>query len=323
MKIDSALLRQFESKFDSLNPEKGEIPVNILGYGEISLVFELKGSKEPIAYKRLPIFDNKKQVERHIKAYRLYHKILNKLKIPVPPEDAQWLEANDGTIVLYCAQQKLNPLSISNRIIHQEISTEEINLLVQLIMRKLSKIWLFNKRSANLQVGIDGQISNWAVADYDPDKPKISETDNLLYLDTSTPMFRLNNVDAMEPILFLKSTPSFLRWALEAAFLDEVIDRYFDFRLVTIDLLANLFKEQRSELIPELLKLINDFFTDEVSELEVKPITYKEVDKYYNGFLGDRQIWVIFQAVRKMDRYLQTRMRRGTYNFYLPGDIER
>jgi len=323
MKIDSELLRQFESDFDSLNPEKGEIPVTILGYGEISLVFELKDSKEDIAYKRLPIFESKRQVERHIKAYRLYHKILNKLKITVPPEDTFWVEANDGTIVLYCAQQKLNPFSIANKIIHQEISTEEINLLVQLIMRKLSKIWLFNKRSNNLKVGIDGQISNWAVVDYDPDNPKISETDNLLYLDTSTPMFRVNNVDAMEPILFLKSAPSFLRWALEAAFLDEVVNRYFDFRLVTIDLLANLFKEQRSVLIPGLLKLINDFFTDEVPELEIEPITYNEVDTYYNGFLGDRQIWVIFQAVRKMDRYLQTRMRRGTYNFYLPGDIDR
>lgn len=323
MKIDSTLLRQFERDFDSLNPEKGVIPVTILGYGEISLVFELKDSKERIAYKRLPIFDSKKQVERHIKAYRIYHEILNRLTINVPPEDTFWVEANDGTIVLYCAQQKLNPLSISNRILHQEISTTEIDLLVHLIMQKLSKIWLFNKRSANLKVGIDGQISNWAVADFDPEKPKISETDNLLYLDTSTPMFRMNNVDAMEPILFLKSAPSFLRWALEAAFLDEVIDRYYDFRLVTIDLLANLFKEQRSELIHGLLKLINDFFTDEVSELEVKPITYSEVDTYYNGFLGDRQIWVIFQAVRKMDRYLQTRMRRGTYNFYLPGSVER
>ncbi|MCK4847539.1 MAG: hypothetical protein KAT16_00780 [Candidatus Heimdallarchaeota archaeon] len=323
MKIDSVLLRQFENEFDSLNPEKGTIPVNILGYGEISLVFELKGSKEPIAYKRLPIFDNKKQVERHIQAYKLYHEILNKLKIIVPPEDTFWVEANDGTVVLYCAQQKINPLSIANRIIHQKISTEEINLLVLLIMRKLSKIWLFNNRSSSLQVGIDGQISNWSVTEYDSTNPKISEEDQLLYLDTSTPMFRVNNLDAMEPILFLKSAPSFLRWALEAAFLDEVVDRYYDFRLVTIDLLANLFKEQRSELIPRLLKQINDFFTDDVSELEVRPITYKEVDTYYNGFLGDRQIWVIFQAVRKMDRYLQTRMRRGTYNFYLPGNIDR
>ncbi|MHA1945291.1 MAG: DUF6206 family protein [Candidatus Hodarchaeales archaeon] len=323
MKIDTTLLRQFESNFDSLNPEKGSIPVNILGYGEISLVFELKGSKEPIAYKRLPIFESEKQVERHIKAYRLYHKILNKLTITVPQEDTYWIKANDGTIVLYCAQKMINPLSFANRIIHQEISKEEIFLLIQLIMQKLSKIWLFNKRSTNLKVGIDGQISNWAVAEYNPDNPTISDTDNLLYLDTSTPMFRVNNVDAMEPILFLKSAPSFLRWALEAAFLDQVVDRYFDFRLVTIDLLANLFKEQRSELISGLLKLINDFFLDEISELEVKPITYNEVDTYYNGFLGDRQIWVIFQAVRKIDRFVQTRMRRGTYNFYLPGEIKR
>jgi hypothetical protein len=323
MRIDIKLLEEFEQGIDTLHPEKGPIPINILGYGEISLVFEFVDSKEQIAYKRLPIFDNEIQVHRHIKAYQRYHEILTRLGIFIPAEDAYWTNLDENTLVLYCAQEKINPETIGNRIIHHQISIQEIYTLILLIMRKLSKIWLYNHKSSNLKVGIDGQISNWGVRDYDPLSPRITESVELFYLDTSTPMFRINNVDAMEPVLFLKSAPSFLRWALEALFLDEVVDRYFDFRLVTIDLLANFFKEQRAELIPGIIKLVNDFFLDEVPQLELKPLSYNEVDNYYNGFLGDRQIWVIFQAARRIDRFLQTRMLRRSYNFYLPGKIKR
>ena len=63
--------------------------------------------------------------------------------------------------------------------------------------------------------------------------------------------------------------------------------------------------------------------TEEVPDLDIYQIQYQEVDTYYNGFLGDKQIWVIFQTVRKMDRYLQTHMLRKSYNFYLPGTIDR
>ncbi len=323
MKIDINLIQEFERSINTLHPEKGKIPIHILGYGEISLVFEFVNSTEPIAYKRLPIFDTEGQVKRHIAAYEIYHQILAKIGIEIPPEDSVWLKSNDETIALYCAQEKISSSSIGNSIIHHDISQNDIKILVKLIMRKLSKIWLFNKRSQKLEVGIDGQISNWAVKGYDPEDPGISESSELIYLDTSTPMVRINSVDAMEPILFLKSAPSFLRWALEALFLEEVVSRYYDFRLVTIDLLANFFKEQKPELIPSLIKLVNEFYLHEVPELEIEPLSYLEVDRYYNGFLGDRQIWVIFQAARRMDRYLQTRMLRRSYNFYLPGKITR
>ncbi|MHA2107199.1 MAG: DUF6206 family protein [Candidatus Hodarchaeales archaeon] len=323
MKIDINQIRDFEHSINTLYPERGEVPIQILGYGEISLVFEFVHSSEPIAYKRLPIFDTEEQVTRHIKAYDLYHKILTKKGINVPLEDSCWLKSEDDSIVLYCAQQKIDPQSIGNAIIHHQISQEEIFTLIKVIMRRLSKIWLYNQRSRNIQVGIDGQISNWAVIGYDPANPRISEAIELLYLDTSTPLFRINSIDAMEPVLFLKSAPSFLRWLLEALFLEEVVGRYYDFRLVTIDIIANFYKEQKAELIPQLIKLVNDFFSDEVPELEIVPLSFKEVDAYYNGFLGDRQIWVIFQAARRMDRYLQTRMLGRKYNFYLPGKIKR
>jgi hypothetical protein len=323
MKINIDRLKEFEQTINTVHPEKGIIPINLLGYGEISLVFEFADLKEGIAYKRLPIFNDETQIQRHIKAYQHYHSILNRLKISIPEEDAVWLRANDGTYVLYCAQEKIETQTIGNQIIHHQIKNKDIFTLVQLVMRKMARIWRYNLRSSNLKVGIDGQISNWTVRNYSQSNPKITDESELFYLDTSTPMFRISNVDAMEPILFLKSAPSFLRWLLKALFLEEVVGRYYDFRLVAIDLLANFYKEQRAELIPGLIKIINSFFSEEVPELNISPIQYQEVDTYYNGFLGDKQIWVIFQAVRKMDRYLQTRMLRKSYNFYLPGTIDR
>ena len=133
-------------------------------------------------------------------------------------------------------------------------------------------------------------------------------------------MFRQNGEEAMDAELFLKSSPPGLRYLVKVAFLDEVVDRYYDWRLVTIDLIANFFKEQRSELIPGLIQLINNFFDEEASEFDMKPITFEEVQKYYKN---DKRIWVIFQNSRKIDRFIKTKILRKKYDFYLPGKIKR
>ena len=78
MKIDIELLKEFERTIDTLHPETGKIPIKILGFGEISLVFEIIGEPEQLAYKRIPIFDNEKQVRRHIWAYNEYCRVLEK-----------------------------------------------------------------------------------------------------------------------------------------------------------------------------------------------------------------------------------------------------
>jgi len=43
MKIDIEVLKKLEKSIDTSDPEKGEVPIKILGYGEISLVFEILG----------------------------------------------------------------------------------------------------------------------------------------------------------------------------------------------------------------------------------------------------------------------------------------
>ena len=320
MKVNIELLKELERTIDTINPEKGKIPIKILGYGEISLVFEIVDDPSHLAYKRIPIFDSVRQVKRHVWAFNMYNRILQEdLGIILPEQEAIWFKDEEGKIQFYIVQQKVNPDTVGNHVIHH-VSDQEVETLILLAMREMKKVWMLNKTNENLDLGIDGQISNFVVLDYNPNNPKIDETNKLLYLDTSTPMFRKNGAEAMEAVLFLKSAPSFLRFLLKALFLQEVLDRYYDWRLVTIDLLANFFKEQKPEVIPRLIRRINKFFKEEATDFNIEPITIEEVQKYYKS---DKTIWLVFQNARRIDRYIKTKLFRKTYNFYLPGKIER
>lgn len=317
MNIDLKLLNRFEKTLDTLHPEQGEVPIEILGYGEISLVFSLKGGN--VAYKRIPIFDNERQVKRHIWAYNTYNKILERIGLNLPNYDVVWFKDQEGKIQFYCLQEMINNNSVGNKLIH-DLSREDVKLLVLLALREIKKVWDFNRENETLEVALDGQISNFAVMNFDPNDPSIDESTQLLYLDTSTPLFRVNGKEAMEPELLLKSAPSFLRWLLKALFLQDTVDRYYDFRRVIIDLIANFYKEQRPELIPDLIQLANQFLENEAKNHKIKPLTHSEVRDYYED---DAQMWEIFQRVRKLDRWIHRNVLGKRYPFYLPGKIVR
>ncbi|TKJ26385.1 MAG: hypothetical protein CEE42_04975 [Promethearchaeota archaeon Loki_b31] len=320
MKIDIEVLKKLEKSIDTSDPEKGEVPIKILGYGEISLVFELLNNPEQIAYKRIPIFDNETQVERHIWAYNEYNRLLKEdVGLNLPEYDVAWFKDEEGKIQFYCVQEKLPSESVGHKVIHQ-LSDQDIKSLILLVMREMKKVWDYSKNHNNIDLGLDGQISNFAIIGFDPNNPKVDLDTKLMYFDTSTPMFRVNGNEAMEAVLFLKSAPSFLRWLLKALFLEETVGRYYDWRKVTIDLVANFFKEQKPELIPELINLVNKFFEEEAIDFDIEPLTLEEVKKYYKS---DSSMWVIFQSVRRFDRFLKTKVFKKKYDFYLPGKIER
>jgi len=320
MKVDIELLKEFEKTIDTLHPEKGKMPIKILGYGEISLVFEIVDDPLKLAYKRIPIFDTEEQVKRHIWAYNAYCLILqNEVGLKLPDHAAVWFKDHKGKIQFYCVQEKILPESVGNDVIHV-VSDDEVLKLIYLAMKEMKKVWTYSRNNKKIDLGLDGQISNFAVINFDPNNPKITDNTELLYLDTSTPMLRINGAEAMEAVLFLKSAPSFLRFLLKALFLEETVGRYYDWRKVSIDLIANFYKEQKPELIPDLINLVNKFFEEEASEFEIEPITKEEVDKYYQS---DKNMWELFQKVRKFDRFLKTKIFKKQYEFYLPGEIKR
>ncbi|MHA1450134.1 MAG: DUF6206 family protein, partial [Candidatus Hodarchaeales archaeon] len=235
------------------------------------------------------------------------------------PYGSEWVRSTGGKITLYCAQEKVNPLSVGNKVIHK-VTGREVMTLIHLIMKEMLKVWQINKNSSSLNIGLDGQISNWAVKGFDPDSPKVGEENELIYIDTSTPMYSKGKIEAMEGELFLSSAPSFLQFFLKALFLQEVLDRYYEWRDVTIDLIANFYKEQKKELIPHVIKKINSFFSTEAKEFGIDTITAQEVYDYYQS---DKMIWNIFQNSKRIDRYIKTRLLGRKYDFYIPTDIKR
>jgi hypothetical protein len=50
------------------------------------------------------------------------------------------------------------------------------------------------------------------------------------------------------------------------------------------------------------------------------PLAKNEVDKYYRE---DKLIWIVFLGLRRLDRFLTTRLLRKRYEFILPGKIKR
>ncbi len=321
MQVDINILKEFEKGLDPAHPESSKIPARVLGYGEISTIFEIQaGTTKNLACKRMPIFKTKDEVAQYEALYKDYNEVLEKeLGINIPEWGFAWFTSDAGNIIAFDIQRKLNPESIGNRAIHI-LNTDGVRTLFVLVLRELTKVWRFNLSNPDRAMGIDGQISNWSIVDFDAARPQISPGSRLLYIDTSTPLMKKEGVERLDPELFLRSAPSFLVWLIRWLFLEGVMTRYYDARLVTIDLIANFYKEQRPELVPGLAQAANEFYASEGASLGVKPLTEKEIKAYYKE---DALIWVLFLAFRRFDRWLHKYILRKPYIYILPGKIKR
>jgi len=321
-KINFDLLYELEKELNPAEPEKCSVPTKVLGYGEISTVLEIgAGEDRNLAYKRMPMFKNIEESENYLTLYKKYLKVLSEqvgLNL-VPANICMLPDESKGIVTGYIAQQKLPSESIGNKAIHI-LSSKNIQKLVFAVLIELKKVFDFNNKNKGKQeLGIDGQISNWAIKNFETKTSGLNENFELLYLDTSTPLLQKESKEQLNPELFLRCGPSFLVWIIRWLFLEDVITRYYDFRKVVIDLIANFYKEQREELIPELLDIVNKFFEDEIDKGRFIPITEKEVKSYYRE---DAWIWRIYLAFRKVDRFLHKLIGKH-YPYILPGKIKR
>jgi len=303
-------LREFERQLDPQKPERSKIPARVLGYGEISTVFEIEtAGLRGLALKRLPSFVNQIEIEKYTATFVEYNRLLEQdIGLQLPARDYAIVTNAKGRPVFYIVQQKLPAESIGNRAIHL-LSHEQVQSLVRRVLRHARQVWDFNRRQNRIQVAIDGQISNWSI-----------DGESLRYVDTSTPLFRIDGIEQLDTELFLRSAPSFMVWILRAFFLKDVVNRYYDFHRVAVDLVANFYKEQKPELIPDVIQTANEFFAGEAQELNIAPLTAKEVNAYYKE---DALIWSLYFNMRKVDRFLRLRLLHGEYPYILPEQIKR
>lgn len=321
LEIDLELLKEFEKNLDPRNPEGSSIPARVLGYGEISTVFEIGDERQRgLAYKRMPLFVDEPELLQYGAAFEAYCGLLaDSVGLELPQYGCVSVPREQQAPVMYLAQRKLDPASVGNKAIHV-IPPEDTIRLVRQVLRELRKVWEFNKLNPSNEIGIDGQVSNWAVEGFDPRLGRLASDIDLIYFDTSTPLFRLNGIEQLNPELFLRSAPSFLVWLIRLLFLEDVVTRYYDFHLVVIDLIGNFYKEQLPALVPDLIDTANDFFENEAMELDVEPVTLKQVRSYYRE---DAFIWRFYLSARKIDRFLRERVTRSGYPYILPNRIKR
>jgi len=314
--VDLDTLCAFERGLDPVHPEHSAIPARVLGYGEISTVFEIaQDSMRGLAFKRLSIFETRAELDAYITTYEEYERLLEQeIGICLPPNGYAAFPGANGRPMFYIIQEQEPAASIGNALIHTLSEEQSLKLFSQLL-HELCKVWTFNGSQDRIKVGFDGQISNWSIQGLGGDAPPA-----LCYVDTSTPLFRIEGAEQLNPVMFLRSAPSFLRWVLRLFFMDDVVNRYYDFRRVAVDAIANFYKEHKPELIPGLVQAANAFFAAECSIASFEPISEQEILAYYKE---DAFIWRLYLGMRRLDRWLHRRLLGRRYPYILPGPITR
>jgi len=312
--VDHDRLLAFENQLNPADPQSGSIPVEILGYGEISTTLCISGM-DGLAFKRMPPFPDEDAAAAYRQAVDEYCAALAATGIRVVEHDFASLINKDGEHIVYLVQPRLEARTIGNARL-QEATEEEFITMLTLILRSMAGVWRKNRRDEpGESFGLDSQISNWVFSD-----EALTGEGQPSYLDVSTPLYRRDGHEMLDTEIFLKSAPSFLIGIIRRFFLRDVLDRYHDIRAVTIDVIANLYKEGRPDRIPLALETANRFFAGDASDLAVAPLTAKEIDAYYRE---DKFIWSFLLAARRADRFIKTRLLGKKYNFILPGPVKR
>ena len=315
------ILQDFERGLDPLKPEANPIPCRVLGYGEISTAFEIQaGGMSGLAFKRMSCFKTTAELQPYITAYLTYSRLLEQgAGLRLPAYGFAAFNNQDRRPVLYIIQQRLDPDSIGNHAIQFMPPAQIVALFCQ-VLHEMHKVWAYNQQDGEYRLSIDGQISNWAIGNFDPTSPQVDCTHPLVYIDTSTPLYLHHGIVQMDVELFLRSAPPYLAWVLRLLFLQDVRTRYFDPRKVLIDLIANFYKEQQAGLVPELVAAANEYLGGEAAGLGLEPITQNEVQAYYRS---DATLWRLYLGMRRFDRFIRRKVLRRNYPYILPGKTRR
>lgn len=267
--------------------------LRILGRGEISLVLGSTLVDPAWACKRLPPFPSSAAADRYTATLDRYTAELARRGVEVLETDVRRLARSDGTVVLYCVQPVLPAGTLAVQVARAR--SERVPSLIGSIVDAAFA-------ATDKSVGLDAQLSNWAVVD-----------DRLTYFDVTTPLLRRpDGSSELDTEVFLASLPWALRAAVRRFVLPGIIERYHHPRSVVLDLAANLVKERLDDLIPIVLDSVDGRVEPALTEDEVR-----------RDYRNDARTWAALQSVRRADREWQRRVRRRPYAFLLPGRLER
>jgi hypothetical protein len=261
--------------------------LTLLGEGEISLV--LAGGRDGAwACKRLPPFVASDAADRYAATIGRYLEELDRRGIDVVETTVRRVTGADGCVVLYCVQPVLpaDALAVAVARRDPELGRTLLERIVDLVLG-----------SVDDRVGLDAQLSNWALID-----------GRTVYLDVTTPLLRDDaGATELDTDVFLASLPWLLRPVVRRFVVPGIVDRYHQPRVVVLDLAANLLREGLDPLVPVVV---------EASGGRIAPALHD--DEIRRDRRLDAVTWGALQAVRRLDRTWQRRVRRRAYPFLIP-----
>jgi hypothetical protein len=315
--VDLQLLSRFEAGLDPRRPERGAVPANVLHYGETSTVLTMSGEEAPArVYKRLPVFPGAPEASKYEVLHRRYIRTLGeRAGVRVASSTtAQVSDASHRYVVVYIVQEVV-PVDTVCDMVAYRLPQSDVSRLVMAILGETAKVFDLNHiHQGALELGIDSEISNWALLGFDPDKGTLPDRIKLMYLHTSVPLMRRQGVEQLDPELFLRAAPAILLPLIRRMFLPELMTRFYDFRRVAIDLVAKIHQTDRSELVPGIIDAVNWYFLAERREHHFRPITPEEVRRFHRW---DAFIWRTYLILRRVDRRARF-LRRQPYPYILP-----
>lgn len=298
LKIDNAELLALEDDVMHALATGDESRLDVLGYGEVTLVLRLKSAAtgKSMACKRLPVFPSKDRFDRYRDSLERYLAALEEKGVRVAPTQLWSAPVEAGRIVAYCVQETLDVSCVGHRWLKSASHDDALAFFRRVLETA--------EATVTPTLGIDGQVSNWVVG----------EDGSLTYLDITTPLMRdrAGGQEILDVKLFMSSLPVGLRDVVRITMSKDIFDKFYSVRGVVLDLCGNLLKEKLDALVPEYLAIANPRLPQE--------ITMDDVRSYY---ADDAKLWELIQRLRRLDRFVQNKVLKTTYPFLLPRAIER
>lgn len=287
-------IRTLEARVRTALKNADDTGLRVLGYGEVTLVLSLETEHGAFACKRLPVFPTRNHFERYERTLAEYLERLENGGVRVAETRLWHTTLPSGRVVGYCVQRALPTQRLCSRLLHTEGELWAENFFARFLDQVDGVV--------SPSLGLDAQASNWADVDGAP-----------VYLDVTTPLMRdARGSELLEVRLFFTSLPWVLRDAVRICMATSIFDKFYTTRGVVLDFLGNLHKERLEKLIPAFLEQANARLA--------RPLTAQEVAAYYRG---DARMWELIQRLRKADRFWHRTVRRRTYPFLLPPDVDR
>ncbi len=160
MDINEELLYHFEKGLNPQNLGDSPIPATVLGFGEISTIFQIADYTN-LAFKRMPLFSDRVSAETYILKYIKYCRLLIEAGLKLPEHGTCIIQVPDRPVSVYIVQRQFPIARFSHKLIHT-LDRRDTHPLLERIVSETEKIWHFNNsRRPSIELALDGQISNW------------------------------------------------------------------------------------------------------------------------------------------------------------------